>query len=79
MACELTQEQQTCCQPGDLLCVSIPCTTTIQLLGLNLNLGPVCLRLFSGTGAAGTAQATEVLNAFTTFLGSLGTALIPKV
>ena len=71
---------QPCCQPTDLLCVSIPCTTTIQILGLTLTLGPVCLRLFSGTGATATnAQVAQTLEAVTTFLGSLGTALAPQI
>ena len=47
----------TVCEDSDLLCVNIPCTTTVVLLGLiQLNLGPVCLRV----GSVGNlANATD--------------------
>ena len=50
---EIQQECPTCpegtvCEASDLLCLNIPCTTTVVLLGLiQLNLGPVCLRVGS--------------------------------
>lgn len=43
----------TICETGDLLCINIPCTTSVVLLGLiQLNLGPVCLRVGSLGGLA---------------------------
>lgn len=43
-----TCPEGTVCEGSDLLCVNIPCTTTVVLLGLiQLNLGPVCLRVGS--------------------------------
>ncbi|MGN1400299.1 MAG: hypothetical protein ACI4XL_02220 [Bacillus sp. (in: firmicutes)] len=43
-----TCPEGTVCENSDLLCVNIPCTTTVVLLGLiQLNLGPVCLRVGS--------------------------------
>lgn len=53
---ELEMQQEECptcpegtvCESGDLLCINIPCTTTVVLLGLiELNLGPLCLRVGS--------------------------------
>ena len=35
----------TVCEDSDLLCINIPCTTTVVLLGLiQLNIGPLCIR-----------------------------------
>ncbi|MGM7722922.1 hypothetical protein [Metabacillus sp. Hm71] len=43
-----TCPEGTVCENSDLLCVNIPCTTTVVLLGLiQVNLGPVCLRVGS--------------------------------
>jgi hypothetical protein len=45
-----TEECPTCpegtvCEDSDLLCINIPCTTTVVLLGLiQLNIGPLCIR-----------------------------------
>ena len=42
---------------GDLLCVNIPCTTTVVLLGIiRLTLGPVCLRV----GAVGDSDLANL-------------------
>ena len=43
-----TCPQGTVCQDSDLLCINIPCTTTVVLLGLiQLNIGPLCIRATS--------------------------------
>lgn len=43
-----TCPEGTVCEGSDLLCVNIPCTTSVVLLGLiQLNLGPVCLKVGS--------------------------------
>lgn len=48
-----TEECPTCpegtvCEDSDLLCINIPCTTTVVLLGLiRLNIGPLCIRVSS--------------------------------
>ncbi|EJS67791.1 hypothetical protein CN425_01660 [Bacillus cereus] len=48
-----TEECPTCpegtvCEASDLLCINIPCTTTVVLLGLiRLNIGPLCIRVSS--------------------------------
>lgn len=43
-----TCPEGTVCESSDLLCVNIPCTSTVVLLGLiRLDLGPVCLRVRS--------------------------------
>jgi hypothetical protein len=40
-----TCPEGTVCEDSDLLCVNIPCTTTVVLLGLiQLNIGPLCIR-----------------------------------
>ncbi len=82
MTCEpasQTAQDSVCCEPTDIICVSIPCTTTIQILGLTLTLGPVCLRLFSGSGVTLTnAQVTQVVKAVTDLLRSLGAAIVPQ-
>jgi hypothetical protein len=76
-----TTEQQTqcpppCCQPGDILCISIPCPVQIVLLGIRLNLTLPCLRLFSGTGAPMTAaQVNQLLGVLGGLLGNLGTGV----
>jgi hypothetical protein len=47
----------TVCEDGDLLCVNIPCTTTVVLLGLiQLNIGPLCIK------AGSTAALADVTN-----------------
>ena len=43
-----TCPEGTVCADSDLLCINIPCTTTVVLLGLlQLNLAPLCIRLGS--------------------------------
>ncbi|WP_249872483.1 hypothetical protein [Oceanobacillus saliphilus] len=40
-----TCPEGTVCEDSDLLCINIPCTTTVVLLGLiQLNIGPLCIR-----------------------------------
>jgi len=52
-----TCPEGTVCEDSDLLCVNIPCTTTVVLLGLiRLDLGPICLRVGS---IGGLSEATD--------------------
>ncbi|WP_458414678.1 hypothetical protein ACNQFZ_07610 [Schinkia sp. CFF1] len=50
VAIQQTPECPTCpegtvCENSDLLCINIPCTTTVVLLGLiQLNIAPLCIR-----------------------------------
>lgn len=40
-----TCPEGTVCEGSDLLCINIPCTTTVVLLGLiQLSIGPLCIR-----------------------------------
>jgi len=40
-----TCPEGTVCEDSDLLCINIPCTTSVVLLGLiQLNIGPLCIR-----------------------------------
>ncbi|WP_458413063.1 hypothetical protein ACNQFZ_20065 [Schinkia sp. CFF1] len=41
-----TCPEGTVCENSDLLCINIPCTTTVVLLGLiRLNIAPLCIRV----------------------------------
>lgn len=65
---------EPCCQPNDILCISIPCPIQIVLLGLQLNLELPCLRLSSGTPLT-AEQVNQILEFLGSFLGNLGNAL----
>jgi hypothetical protein len=54
-----TCPEGTVCENSDLLCLNIPCNTTLVLLGLlRLELGPLCLKLGS-TGLLADATSEE--------------------
>ena len=56
-----TCPEGTVCENSDLLCINIPCTTTVVLLGLiQLNLGPVCLRVGSIGGLADASDEEKL-------------------
>jgi len=56
-----TCPEGTVCENSDLLCINIPCTTTVVLLGLiQLNLGPVCLRVGSIGGLADVSDEEKL-------------------
>lgn len=69
------QACESCCEQTDILCVSIPGGVHIVLLGINIDLGPVCLRISNpGTGpltAAQQANVQQVAGAVGNLLGSL--------
>ena len=71
---EQNQCPEGCCTGNEILCVSIPCPVNIVLLGLDLQLELPCLRLTS-QGNLSSNQITQVLNALTSLIGSLGAAL----
>ncbi|WP_050616334.1 hypothetical protein [Bacillus testis] len=51
----------TVCENGDLLCVNIPCTSTVVLLGaIRLTLGPVCLRIGSIGGTTNLSDEEKL-------------------
>ena len=56
MALETNCEE--CCEPGDILCVNIPGGIDIQLLGLNVEICPICIRVFTDSGELTEAQRT---------------------
>ncbi|WP_442596098.1 hypothetical protein [Neobacillus sp. D3-1R] len=78
----VTQAQAQCpdcgsqtCEPTDLLCVNIPCTTTVVLLGLvTLTLGPVCLKV-SGADSLLNLTEEQKLAKLQQVFGALGNAL----
>jgi hypothetical protein len=49
---------EQCCEQGDILCVNIPGGIDIQLLGLNVEVCPICIRVFTETGELTDAQTT---------------------
>lgn len=56
-----TCPEGTVCENGDLLCVNIPCTSTVVLLGtIRLTLGPVCLRIGSIGGATNLSDEEKL-------------------
>lgn len=78
MSDQLQEQQQECpppcCQPTDILCVSIPCPIQIVLLGIQLNLSLPCLRLSSGTPLT-AEQVNQILGFLGNLLGNLGSTL----
>ncbi|WP_139488536.1 hypothetical protein [Brevibacillus dissolubilis] len=65
---------ETCCQPGDILCVNIPGGIRITLLGLNVEICPLCIRIFTEDGTITPeqmAQAEQVMTAVRALLGTL--------
>lgn len=70
-----TCPEGTVCEDSDLLCINIPCTTTVVLLGLiQLNLGPVCLRVGS-VGNLGNLSDEEKLAQVQQVFGALRNSL----
>lgn len=70
-----TCPEGTVCEASDLLCVNIPCTTTVVLLGLiQLNLGPLCLRVGS-TGSLANLSEEEKLAQVQQVFGALRNTL----
>lgn len=67
------QEPCSCNDPGDnqLLCVAIPYSIEINLLGLDINIGPICINTeTTGTGARNAKDQLAALQALLGFLGS---------
>ncbi|MFE1246091.1 hypothetical protein ACFW35_18435 [Fictibacillus sp. NPDC058756] len=65
----------SCNDPGDnqLLCVAIPGGIEINLLGLDINIGPICIN--TETTGTGARNAQAQLGALQGLLGFLGTQL----
>lgn len=56
-----TCPEGTVCEDSDLLCINIPCTTTVVLLGLiQLNIGPLCIRAGSVGDLANAAEEEQL-------------------
>ncbi|MFK2825729.1 hypothetical protein QYG89_08545 [Bacillus sp. B190/17] len=56
-----TCPEGTVCEDSDLLCINIPCTTTVVLLGLiQLNIGPLCIRAGSVGDLAGLTNEEKL-------------------
>lgn len=65
---------EECCESGDILCVNLPGGIDIQLLGLNVEICPICIRVFTSNGTL-TAQQGEALNSILSTIRNL----IPEV
>lgn len=63
-----------CCTGNEILCISIPCPVSIVLLGIDLTLELPCVRLTSTTPLS-SAQVSQLIQAITGILGSLGTSV----
>jgi hypothetical protein len=56
-----TCPEGTVCEDSDLLCINIPCTTTVVLLGLvQLNIGPLCIRVGSVSNLANLSDEEKL-------------------
>lgn len=65
----------TACEDTDLLCINIPCVTTVVLLGaIQLNIAPLCIRVGSVGNLANLSdqeKLTQVQNVFTALRNTL--------
>ncbi len=64
---------EECCQPGDILCVNIPGGVDIQLLGLNVEICPVCIRVFTNNGELTDAQRNLLNHTFNAIRNAIPT------
>jgi hypothetical protein len=66
-----TQQAQCTCEGANpLLCVAIPCGIEINLLGIEIRVGPVCINAEAGNGGIEPRAQLEALQGLLGFVAS---------